>query len=70
VTRDAERTNDRKQTSIKLGPGVLGAWMEMHSSLIASFLYYSLLLLRFFSPLFLKALLLYYSLKPCFFSIL
>jgi hypothetical protein len=34
---DAERTNDR-QTCIKLGPGVLGTEMEMHNSLIASFL--------------------------------
>jgi hypothetical protein len=54
---DAERTKDRRQTCIKLGPGVLGAQMEMHNSLDASFLYYSL---------FFKSLLLYNSLKPCF----
>jgi hypothetical protein len=35
---DAERTQDR-QTDRKLGPGVLGAWVEMHNSLIASYLY-------------------------------
>jgi hypothetical protein len=52
-----------------LGSGVLGAWMEMHNSFITSFLYYSLLLLCFFS-LFFRVLLLYYCLKPCFFSIL
>jgi hypothetical protein len=39
---DAERTNDR-QAFIKLGPVVLDAQMETHGSLIASFLYYSLL---------------------------
>jgi hypothetical protein len=38
MMRDAERTQDR-QTDRKLGPGVLGAQMETHSSLIASFLY-------------------------------
>jgi hypothetical protein len=39
--RRCKRTNDR-QTCTKLGPGVLGAWMETHSSLVASFLLYSL----------------------------
>jgi hypothetical protein len=37
MTGDAERTND-KETCIKLGPGVLGAQMETHNSLVASFL--------------------------------
>jgi hypothetical protein len=66
VTGDAERIQDR-QTDRKLGPGVLGAWMETHNSLIASFLYYSLHLLFFFSlSFFFKAVLFYNSLKPCF----
>jgi hypothetical protein len=39
LTEDAERTKDRRQTYGKLGSGVLSAWMEMHSSLVASFLY-------------------------------
>jgi hypothetical protein len=30
MTGDAERTKDR-QTDRKLGPGVLGAWVEMHN---------------------------------------
>jgi hypothetical protein len=70
VTEDAQRTKDRRQTCIKLGPSVLGARMEMHNGLVTSFLYYSLLFLCFFSSLFFQALLLYFSLKPCFFSIL
>jgi hypothetical protein len=41
--------------------GVLGTWMDMHNSLVASYLYYSLHSLCFFSL---------YSLRPCFFSIL
>jgi hypothetical protein len=48
VTGDAKMTQDL-QTDRKLGPGVLGAWMEMHSSLITSFLYYSLHSLCFFT---------------------
>jgi hypothetical protein len=39
----------QKGQKTKLGAGVLGAQMETHNSLIASFLYYSLLLLYFFS---------------------
>jgi hypothetical protein len=51
---DAERTN---KTCTKLGPGVLGAGMETHSSLVAFLLLFSLLF--FFSlSLFFKALLL------------
>jgi hypothetical protein len=66
ATEDSERTQDT-QTDRKLGPGVLGAQVETHNSLIASFLYYSLHLLCLFSlSLFFKALLLYSSLKPCF----
>jgi hypothetical protein len=48
---NAERTNDRRQTCRKLGPGVLGVRMETHSNLIASFLCYSL----FLTSLFFKA---------------
>jgi hypothetical protein len=66
VTGDAERTNDRRQTCTKLGPEVLGTQMETHNSVIASFLYYSLLSLCFFFSLLFKASLLYNSLKPCF----
>jgi hypothetical protein len=36
ATGDARRTQDR-QTDRKLGPGVLGARVEMHSSLMAFF---------------------------------
>jgi hypothetical protein len=53
VTGDAERTKDRRQICRKLGTGVLGAQIEMQSSLIASLL------------LFLLASFLY-SLKPYF----
>jgi hypothetical protein len=35
--RRCKKENDR-QICRKLGPGVLGAQMEMHSSLVASFL--------------------------------
>jgi hypothetical protein len=52
VTGNTERTNDRRHTCIKLGSGILGTWMEMYNSLITVFLYYSLLLLCFFSLLF------------------
>jgi hypothetical protein len=57
VTGDAERTNDKRQTCRRLGSGVLDAQMKKHNSLVTSFLYYSLLLLHFFS-LFFKTLLL------------
>jgi hypothetical protein len=43
VTGDAEKTQER-QTDRKLGPSVLGAWVEMHNP-HCSFLYYSLHLL-------------------------
>jgi hypothetical protein len=49
--RDVEKTQDR-QTDRKLGLGVLGAWVQMHNSLICSFLYYSLHLLCFFFSVF------------------
>jgi hypothetical protein len=67
VMGDAERTKDRQTDRQKVGPGVLGTWVETLNSLIASFLYYSLHLLCCFSlSLFFKALLLYNSSKPCF----
>jgi hypothetical protein len=48
ATGDAERTKDRRQTCIKLESGMLGAQMEMHNSLVASFLFFKSLLLKSF----------------------
>jgi hypothetical protein len=57
---DAERTKDR-QTCIKLGPGVLGSQMEMHSSLIASLLLFTQLLFSLFKTLLLKSSFLFFK---------
>jgi hypothetical protein len=57
ATGDAERTKDK----IKLWPGVLGAQMETHNSLVTSFLYQ----LFFYFDSFLL-----HSLRPYFFTIL
>jgi hypothetical protein len=60
---------DKRQICTKLGPGVLGAQMETHSSLVTSFLllfYFASFLYSlkcYFFSLFLKAFLLFYSLK-------